>query len=192
MIFSWKCEPKHLLEIFNSCFRVIMVCTILVIILSINRVILLLLIPCAVGWDLLVRSISVLHFPPLLHCCFFDAMLWLMISLSRWLGLGCICQLFLSHFSVLPGGEAGVCLDNPDLITDKFKFGLSQKYCSTFHMHKAIFFTEGSFNQSAFFGILPVKCNHCLSSCFQLCRKQMDGAQHLSPAERLMSTVSWL
>ncbi len=160
--------------------------------LSINRVVLLLLIPCAVGWDLLVRSISVLHFPPLLHCCFFDAMLWLMISLSRWLGLGCICHWFLSHFSVLPGGEAGVCLDNPDLITDKFKFGLSQKYCSTFHMHKAIFFTEGSFKQSAFFVILPVKCNHCLSSCFQLCRKQTVYGCCLSPAERLVYTVSWL
>lgn len=166
MIFSWKCEPKHLLEIFNSCFRVIMVCTILVIIYQLIELSYYFLF-LVLGWDLLVRSILVLHCPPLLHCCFFYAMLWLMINLSRWLGIGCICHyLFLSHFSVLPGAEAGVCLDNPDLVTDKFKFGLSQKYCSTFHMLKAIFFTEGSFNQSAFFGILPVKCKPLLVQLF--------------------------
>jgi hypothetical protein len=40
---------------------------------------------------------------------------------------------------------------------------------------------------------LPVKCNHCLSSCFHAGSKQfMDGAQCLSPAKRLMCTVSWL
>jgi hypothetical protein len=39
---------------------------------------------------------------------------------------------------------------------------------------------------------LPVKCNHCLSSCFQLCRKQTVYGCCLSPAERLVYTVSWL
>jgi hypothetical protein len=150
MIFSWKCEPKHLLEIFNSCFRVIMVCTILVIIYQLIELSYYFLF-LVLGWDLLVRSILVLHCPPLLNCCFFDGMLWLMINLSRWLGISCICHyLFLSHFSVLPGAEAGVCLDNPDLVTDKFKFGSSQKYCSTFHMHKSNFFHWRYFQPKCF------------------------------------------